>query len=73
MTADLTCLLAAPELWWSGAAPLAKLAFTDLGSGSTGSLNGLSYMNLTTDLYPWPYTRFACVPAPAAVQELLVK
>ena len=49
----------APKLWWSGAAPLAKLAFTDLGSGTTGSLDGLSYVNLTEDYYPWPYVRSA--------------
>jgi len=52
-------LCAAPRLWWSGAAPLAKLAFTDLGSGTTGSLDGLSYLNLTKDYYPWPYVRSA--------------
>ena len=51
----------APKLWWSGAAPLAKLAFTDLGSGTTGSLDGLSYLNLTKDYYPWPYVRSAWV------------
>ena len=54
---DQTPVCAAPKLWWSGAAPLAKLAFTDLGSGTTGSLNGLSYLNLTKDYYPWPYVR----------------
>ncbi len=52
-------MCAAPKLWWSGAAPLAKLAFTDLGSGTTGSLDGLSYLNLTKDYYPWPYVRSA--------------
>ena len=60
-------LPAAPKLWWSGAAPLAKLAFTDLGSGTTGSLDGLSYLNLTKDYYPWPYVRSALPLPPTSI------
>lgn len=42
-------------------APLAKLAMTDIGSGSGGTLGGISGVDLNSGYYPWPYVRCACV------------
>lgn len=40
---------------WQGMAPLAKTAFIDIGSGSSGSL--LIPGDLTTDFFPYTYAR----------------
>lgn len=54
MTAKMVVWLAGVLSWWVGMAPLAKIAFTDIGSGNTGFLAGVPY-NLTTGYFPWPY------------------
>lgn len=43
--------------WWSGIAPLAKLAVTDVGTGLNHILSGLDNLDLYTGFYPWPYIR----------------
>ncbi|KAK9815059.1 hypothetical protein WJX73_006174 [Symbiochloris irregularis] len=50
-----------PANWsdWSGSAPQAKIAFTDLGSGTSGSISVPS--NLVAQYFPYPYARGARV------------